>query len=112
MHDRRRELLEPIIGEINHKAYEVQVIELEVELSDIFSSMFDIKYDEIKANPKAPKKSEVDELNQLGLKSINYSHHVVDIILKKEEKFEYLQAITNILLSTARIYSKLYDKSK
>ena len=47
MHDRRREVLEPIINEINHKAYEVQVIEIEVELSDIFSSMFDIKYVEI-----------------------------------------------------------------
>eukprot|EP00347_Sterkiella_histriomuscorum_P007379 403349164 len=112
MHDRRRELLEPIINEINHKAYEVQVIELEVELSDIFSSMFDIKYEEIKTNPKAPKKVEIEELNSLGLKSIQYSHHVVEIILKKEEKFDYLQAITNIYLSTARIYSKLYDKTK
>ncbi|CDW81364.1 kif1-binding protein homolog [Stylonychia lemnae] len=112
MQDRRRELLEAIIKDINPKAYEVQVIELEAELSDIFSSMFDIKYDEIKQSPKAPKKADFDELNQIGQRSIYYSHDVVEIIMKKEEKFDYLQAVVNIQLSVARIYSKLYDKSK
>ena len=63
MHDRRREMLEQIIKDINPKAFEVQVIEIEVELSDIFSSMFDINYQEIQQNPKAPKKAEIDELN-------------------------------------------------
>ncbi len=90
MHDRRREVLEPIISEINPKAYEVQTVELIVELSDIFSSMFDLRYDEIKQKPKAPKKSEFDEMNSLGFKSINYSDHVLKIILAKEEKYEYL----------------------
>lgn len=52
--------------------------------------MFDIKYEEIKVNPKAPKKSEIEELNKTGLKSITYSQHVVEIIFKKEDKFEYL----------------------
>lgn len=47
--DRRRDLLEPIIQEINPKAFEVQVIEIEVELSDIYSAMFDLKLEEIKA---------------------------------------------------------------
>lgn len=51
-------------------------------------------------------------MNDLGLKSINYSKHVMELILLKEEKFEYIQAIFNMELSIARIYSKLYDKEK
>ena len=49
MQDRRREVLEPILSEINPKAYEVQTIEIEVELSDVFSTMFDVKYENIRA---------------------------------------------------------------
>lgn len=88
------------------------MIEIEVELSDIFSGMFDIKYEAIKNAAKAPKKSEVEELNSLGFKSVHYSQHVVELIVKREEKYDYVQAIMNLELSAARIYSRLYDKAK
>ena len=42
MQERRKEFLEHIMKEINPKAYEVMVIELGVELSDIYSAMFDV----------------------------------------------------------------------
>jgi hypothetical protein len=60
-----------------------------VELSDVYSAMFDIKYEAIKAQTKTPKKPEIDELNNYGFKSIHYSQHALEIILKKEEKNEY-----------------------
>ncbi len=90
MQDRRRDLLEPILSEINAKAYEIQVIELEVELSDIYSTLFDIKYEAIKVATKQPKKSEFEELNTLGFKSIHYSQHAVEVIMKREEKYDYV----------------------
>ena len=112
MQDRRREVLEPILSEINPKAYEVQTIEIEVELSDVFSTMFDVKYENIRAQTKAPKKQEIMEMNTLGKKSIKLSEDVIEIILKKEDKYEYVQAVFNIRLSMGRIYSKLYDKDR
>ena len=42
MQERRREMLENIMKEINPKAYEVITIEIGVELSDIYSAMFDV----------------------------------------------------------------------
>ena len=42
MLDRRRDLLETIMKEINPKAFEVMVIEIGVELSEIYGALFDI----------------------------------------------------------------------
>ncbi len=74
MLERRKELLEPILGEINHKAFEVNVQELGVELSDIYACMFDIQYDMIKDAKKVPKKKDLEDMNALGHSSIKYSH--------------------------------------
>jgi KIF-1 binding protein C terminal len=49
-------------------------------------------------------------MNDCGLKSIQWSKEIAQIILKMEGKFDYAQAILNQYLSTARIYSKLFDK--
>lgn len=78
----------------------------------MYSTMFDMRYEAIKEQTKAPKKSEIVEMNKLGLKSIKLSDEVAEIILKKEEKYDYLQALFNIHLSMARIYSKIYDKDR
>jgi hypothetical protein len=45
MTERRKELLEPILNELNPKAYEATVQEIGAELSDIYQTLFDIKYD-------------------------------------------------------------------
>lgn len=112
MQERRKEMLEPITKEINPKAYEVQYIELGVELGDIYSAMFDVQYEHFNRIGKAPKKTEATLMNSHGLKSIEWSKEVCTIILKMEGKFEYAQAILNQYLSTARIYSKLFDKDE
>jgi len=110
MQERRKEFLEHIMKEVNPKAYEVMVIELGVELSDIYSAMFDVQYEFYNRQGKAPKKAEAQMMNGHGLKSIEYSKSTADIIIKKEDKFVYAQAIMNLYLSVARIYSKLYEK--
>lgn len=46
MQERRKELLEPILKEISHKAYEVMVIEISVEVNDIYGAMFDVCYED------------------------------------------------------------------
>lgn len=46
MQERRKELLEPILAELNPKAYEVSIIEIGVELADIYSAMFDVHYED------------------------------------------------------------------
>ena len=95
MQERRREMLEPITKDINPKAYEVQYIELGVELADIYSAMFDVQYEHFSRIGKAPKKSEAAVMNSHGTKSISWSKEICGIILTMEGKFEYAQAILN-----------------
>lgn len=87
MQERRKELLEPITKEINPKAFEVQYIELGVELADIYSAMFDVQYEHFNRIGKgrelrdhflkeAPKKSEATLMNSHGLKSIEWSKEI------------------------------------
>ena len=112
MQDRRKELLEYLMRELNPKAYEVTVIELGVELADIYSAMFDVQYEHYNRIGKPPKKAEAQVMNGHGLKSIEYGKSTVDIILKKDDKYIYAQAIMNQYLSVARIQSKLYEKDE
>jgi hypothetical protein len=58
MQERRKELLEYIMKELNPKAYEVMVIEIGVELADIYSAMFDVQYEYYNNIGKPPKKAE------------------------------------------------------
>ena len=44
--------------ELNPKAYEVMVIEIGVELADIYSAMFDVQYEYYNNIGKPPKKAE------------------------------------------------------
>lgn len=110
MQERRRELLEPIIAEVNPKAFENVVMEIGVELADIYSAMFDVMYESQNKSGKPLKKSETAQMNANGLKSIQYSKQVCEIILRMEDKFTYAQAIMNQQLSVARIYSKLQER--
>jgi hypothetical protein len=45
------------------KDVESQIIEITVELSDVFLTIFDLKYDEIKSATRAPRKQEFDQMN-------------------------------------------------
>ncbi len=39
--------------------------------------MFEIKYDIIKGMSKAPPKGELEQMNQIGLKSVEYSLKII-----------------------------------
>lgn len=73
MQERRREMLEPLLQEINPKAYEATVQEIGAEMSEIYQTIFDVKYEQIKESTAKPKKQDIDYLNDCGLKSIHYS---------------------------------------
>ena len=64
IHDRRRELLESLMNDLQRlKEAESQIIEISVELSDVFLTIFDLKYDDIKSATRAPRKLEFDSMN-------------------------------------------------
>ncbi len=74
IHDRRRELLEQLMNDLQKKPdVESHIIEITVELSDVFLTIFDLKYEDIKSSTRAPKKQEFDQMNQAGQRSIGYS---------------------------------------
>ncbi|TNV82669.1 hypothetical protein FGO68_gene10000 [Halteria grandinella] len=112
MQERRVAILEPLLGELNPKAYEVMTIEMAVELADVYSAMFDVIYEDHQAKGTKPKQAEADVMNKHGENSIKQGKYAREIILKKEEKYDYAQAILNLTLSIARIYSKLYSRDE
>ena len=64
IHDRRRELLESLMNDLQRlKEAHSQIIEISVELSDVFLTIFDLKYDDIKSATRAPRKLEFDSMN-------------------------------------------------
>mmetsp|Transcript_35831 Transcript_35831/g.26618 ORF Transcript_35831/g.26618 Transcript_35831/m.26618 type:complete len:126 (-) Transcript_35831:216-593(-) len=109
MTDRRREILEPLFKELNPKVYEGYLAEVGAELSDIYQTLFDVKYEQLKERTSNPKKSEIKLMNDFGLKSVEFSRKIIEETLEKEDKFEYAQAILNLSISIARIYSKLFN---
>lgn len=74
--------------------------------------MFDVMFEDLRSRGGKPKRSEAATMNGHGLKSVSYSKQVTDMILKKEDKYVYAQAILNMTLSAARIHSKLYEKDE
>ena len=56
MNERRKEMLENILKELNPKAFEATCQELIAELSDIYQTLFDIKYEIIRLSKTKPKK--------------------------------------------------------
>jgi len=109
MHDRRRELLEGLLSEIkNLQVSDLQMVEIYAELTEIAETIFDLRYEEIKTTKTAPKKVEIDSMNVMGLKSIDYSTRALAILDIKSG--EYLNSIVSLTLTPARIYSKLFDK--
>jgi len=84
-------------------------VELYAELSEVTESLFDIRYDTIKATTRAPKKVEIDSLNAVGLKSIDYAQRALALL---EVKAEFVPTVVSLTLTTARIYSKLFDKEQ
>ena len=110
MHDRRRDTIETLLNEVNEKESDVVMISLGSELSEIYSEMFGLKYDEIKSSTLAPKRADIEIMNNLGFKSINYSGQVLDLIRKKEDKYLFAESEVTLVTNVAKIYSKLYDK--
>jgi hypothetical protein len=45
------------------KEVESHIIEISVELSDVFLTIFDLKYEDIKSSTRAPRKQEFDQMN-------------------------------------------------
>lgn len=115
MYERRRDLLEPIVDEINPEAYEVVWSELSVDLVNILHEMFDLKYEELKTAKKMPKKQQFELLNQYGMSAIKHALALtkkLETYREIEDRDSYLQAVINQRLAIGKIYTKLYDKNK
>lgn len=111
MLNRRVAILEPIIKSINEKVYVMQWQEIILELSEIYSEMFDKNIDIAYSNKKV-KQNLINEANLSGEKSLYYYNLLVnylDVEFKKEgeKSFEDINTIITIKLSVARIYSKI-----
>lgn len=108
MLERRNAILEPIINSINEKVYVMQWQEIILELSEIYSELFDKK---LKHTNKKTKQNVINEANNLGEKSLFYYNLLVNYLdneFKKEgeKSFEDVNTLITIKLSVSRLYSK------
>lgn len=99
MYERRYDLLKPLVTDINPNAFEQLWVELAIDLQVICHSIFDCYYSKIKSMKKMPNQSLIDTMNKAGKEAISISEKILEIITKKEEKFEYIQAVINQWLS-------------
>jgi len=77
MQNRRHKILSEVEVELNPKAYEGYVTELQVELSQINGGTFDHLYDAIKESGKKPKWSKLNHMKQYGMLSIEFANKAV-----------------------------------
>jgi hypothetical protein len=105
MLDRRIALLEPIVKAINEKIFILQWQELSLELAEIYSEIFESKYELLRI--KGEKKISYEPCE----KAIFYYYSVLNFILKEYEKaqektLDDFSTIITIKLHLARLYSK------
>jgi hypothetical protein len=105
-------MLADIEKELNPKAFEGTVIELQVELSQINNTIFDHIYDKIKESGKQPKWKELENMKRYGMVSIEYARKTLEVLEAKEDFAEYLQAVFNLRFTIAKIYSRCYHKEE
>jgi hypothetical protein len=91
--------LEPMRNLINPNSYYTLITEMSAELSDIYSTKFDLIYDGLTGGKTKMTKKIKEEANTTGRKCIEHSRYVVDTIYKSEDdKFEYVPAVINMEL--------------
>jgi len=119
MLERRRDLLEPVVTELNPKAFENTWQILLNELGEIYSEMFEMKADEATKVSKTKKagitESLVSETNSYGLKCVENLSAVIEfyersMVNQPENKDEFIDAIVNKQLIIGRVYYRLLDK--
>jgi len=119
MLERRRDLLEPIVTELNPKAFENTWQILLNELGEIYNEMFEMKADEAAKISKTKKagitESLVSETNSYGLKCVEHLSQVIEfyersMVNQPESKEEFLDAIVNKKLIIGRIFYRFLDK--
>lgn len=118
MLERRSYILEPIIKSINEKVYVMQWQEILLELSEIYSELFDKKLD-LFYSTKKQKQGLIKEANSYGEKSANYYQLLINYLdneFKKEgeKSLDDVNTIITVKLSLSRLLTKLMlpDKNK
>lgn len=110
MHDNRISMLKHLHDELNPKAFEATVVELQVEISQANNTIFDHLYEKIRDSGKRPKWSLLYVMKNFGLQAIEYSGMALTILEAKEDNHEYWQAIFNFRFTRGKVYSKLFDQ--
>ena len=72
--------------------------ELSAELSEVYSSRFELIYEAIQSGKQKATKKIKTECNELCSKSIENARFVAETIYKSDDKFDYIKAVMNMEL--------------
>jgi hypothetical protein len=83
---------------LNPNSFYAQNQELSAELSEVYSSKFELIYDALQSGKQKATKKVKTECNELCQKSIENARFVAETIYKSDDKFEYIKAVMNMEL--------------
>ena len=90
LYQRRIDLLQPLLNDINPNVYYNFVQEMQVEFQELYGELYDMKYKDIESGRVKKTKKRLAELNDCLRKSITNAKLVCEALMKYEEKFDYL----------------------
>ncbi|KAM3127738.1 hypothetical protein pb186bvf_020170 [Paramecium bursaria] len=114
--EKRRDLLTPIINQINHKAYQNYYEKLLVELAEINNELYDLIHSFNSIDDMTSKNKKLTEkMNTAALLTIDGYKQIIkqlELLDAKERDQSWYQSIVTGQFNIAKAYSKIQPKEK
>lgn len=114
MLEKRRELLEPLLSELNPKAYPASWQRILVEVSEIVNDLFNVRVALLSAKG-VPSEEKIAASRSLGLKSAQYYREIIRTLEEDKEvprNEQYFRSIVNSKINIAKATSKLMSSDR
>lgn len=114
MLDKRREMLEPLIKELNPKAYPATWQKILVEVSEVVNDLFGLRV-ALLGVKGFPSEEKLAQSAALGRRSVGYYHDIVKTLEEDNDtprNEQYYRSIINSKINIAKATSKLMSSDR
>jgi KIF-binding protein len=114
MLDKRREMLEPLLKELNPKAYPGTWQKILVETSEIVNDLFSLRVALLSVKG-FPSEEKLGQTYELGRKSIGYFKEIIQTLIDDKDtprNEQYFRSIINSKINIAKAASKLMSSDR
>lgn len=114
MLEKRREILEPLLKELNPKAYPATWQKILVQTSEIVNDLFNLRVAMLGAKG-IPSQEKINQSCELGRKSIGYYKQIIATLIEDKDtprNEQYYRSIINSKINIAKATSKLMSSDR